>query len=133
MPGKKKYIVNVTLFQLVTKDVLSRKKRVIYATFGVVIGTMTVVAILTAVWAGKEQLYKQLEKYGPNLTIVPAVNQLDISLGNLSLGAVSVGDNYISEETIPIIREIASQYPRLITSRRPATTETASAIERCRR
>ena len=99
--------MNMTLFQLVIKDVLSRKKRVVYAAFGVVIGTMTVIAILTASLAGKEQLYNQLEKYGPNLTIVPAVNQLDISLGNLSLGAVSVGDNYISEDTIPFIRQIA--------------------------
>jgi len=99
----------MSIFKLVIKDVLRRKKRVLYAALGVAIGTMTVIGILTISLAGEEKIYDQLEKYGPNLTIIPAIYNLDITLGNLSLGALSVGENYIAEEKLPKIREIADR------------------------
>ncbi len=95
------------LYQLVAKDVRRRKKRVIYAALGVVIGTMTVVGILTIALAGETRIYNQLEKYGPNLTVIPAISNLDVQLGDLSLGTLTVGENYIPEETLPQIRQIA--------------------------
>ncbi len=95
------------LYQVVIKDVMRRKRRVLYATLGVVIGTATVVGILTVAVAGQARIYNQLEKYGPNLAVVPAINNLDMKLGNMSLGTLSVGENYISEGKLPRIREIA--------------------------
>jgi putative ABC transport system permease protein len=95
------------LYQVVVKDVIRRKRRVLYATLGVVIGTATVVGILTVARAGQERIYNQLEKYGPNLAVVPAINNLDMKLGDVSLGMVTVGDNYVSEEKLPEIRSIA--------------------------
>lgn len=95
------------LYQMVVKDVIRRKRRVLYAALGVVVGTMTVVAILTTTLAGQERIYNQLEKYGPNLTIVPAISNLDVNVGDLSLGTVTIGENYISEEKLLQIRQIA--------------------------
>jgi putative ABC transport system permease protein len=95
------------LYQVVVKDVIRRKRRVLYATLGVIIGTATVVGILTVARAGQERIYNQLEKYGPNLAVVPAINNLDMKLGDVSLGMVTVGDNYVSEEKLPEIRRIA--------------------------
>ena len=95
------------LYQIVAKDVVRRKRRVLYAALGVVIGTMTVVGILTIALAGEARIYSQLEKYGPNLAVVPAISNLDMKLGDLSLGTVTVGENYISEERLPEIRRIA--------------------------
>ncbi|MEJ2738794.1 MAG: ABC transporter permease [Dehalococcoidia bacterium] len=95
------------LYSLVTKDILRRKKRVLYAALGIVIGTMTVVGILTIALAGKARIYSQLEKYGPNLTVVPAINSLDMKLGDLSMGTLTVGENYISSDNLPRIRQIA--------------------------
>jgi len=95
------------LYQMVAKDVMRRKKRVLYAALGVVIGTMTVVGILTIALAGETRIYSQLEKYGPNLTVIPAISNLDLQLGDLSLGTLTVGENYISEEKLPDIRQIA--------------------------
>jgi len=95
------------LYQVVVKDVMRRKRRVLYATLGVVIGTATVVGILTVAVAGQARIYNQLEKYGPNLAVVPAISNLDMKLGDMSLGTLSVGENYISEEKLPKIREIA--------------------------
>ncbi len=99
--------ISVKLYQIVTKDVMRRKRRVLYATLGVVIGTMTVVGILTIAMAGKARIYSQLEKYGANLTIVPAISNIDMKLGNLSLGTLTVGENYISEGKLADIRKIA--------------------------
>ena len=95
------------LYQMVAKDIMRRKRRVLYAALGVVIGTMTVVGILTIALAGETRIYSQLEKYGPNLTVIPAISNLDVQLGDLSLGTLTVGENYIPEETLPQVRQIA--------------------------
>ncbi len=96
----------MNIYKLVLKDVLRRKKRVGYAALGVVIGTMTVVGILTVAAAGQARIQGQLEKYGPNLTVLPAVSNVGMTLGDLSLGAIGVGENYIDEAKLPDIRRI---------------------------
>jgi len=100
------------LYQIVMKDIWSRKRRVLYATLGVVIGTMTVIGTLTIAVAGKAKIYNQLEKYGPNLTVVPAISNLDMKLGDLSMGTLSVGENYIPQEKLPEIRRITDSQIR---------------------
>lgn len=95
------------LYQIVVKDVMRRKRRVLYAALGVAIGTMTVVGILTIALAGEAKIYSQLEKYGANLMVIPAISNIDVQLGDLSLGTLTVGENYIPEETLPQIRQIA--------------------------
>ena len=97
------------LYKLVAKDVARRKKRVFYAALGVVIGTMTVVGILTIALAGQERITAQLEKYGPNLSVVPAISNLDMKLGDLSLGTLTVGENYISADKLSRMQQIADE------------------------
>jgi len=92
---------------LVFKDILRRKKRVLYAALGIVIAAMTVVGILTIATAGQIKIYAQLEKYGANLNVIPAISNVDMTLGDLSLGALTVGENYIPEAKLPEIRQIA--------------------------
>jgi len=94
------------LYQVVLKDILRRKRRVMYAILGVVIGTMTVTAILTVSAAGQARIISQLEKYGANLNVMPAVKTIDNGLGDLSLGTMNLGENYITEDKIPIMRQI---------------------------
>jgi putative ABC transport system permease protein len=91
----------------VINDVIRRKKRVLYAAFGVVVATMTVIGILTISLAAQSKIIDQLDKYGPNLTVIPAINNVDMRLGNLSLGTLSVGENYIPEDELPQIQQIA--------------------------
>ena len=95
------------LYQIVVKDVMRRKKRVLYASLGVVIGITTIIAVLTIALAGQTNIYGQLEKYGANLMVMPAISDIDIGLGGLSLGTLAVGENYISEDKLPEIRQIA--------------------------
>jgi putative ABC transport system permease protein len=95
------------LYQVVLKDVMRRKKRMSYAALGVVIGTMTFVAVLTIALAAQDRINDQLEKYGANLTVLPAISSIDMTLGDLSLGTVTVGENYIDQDKLPQIRQIA--------------------------
>jgi len=95
------------LYQIVVKDVTRRKKRMLYASLGVVIGVATIVAVLTIALAGETNIYGQLEKYGANLVVMPAISDIDVGLGGLSLGTLAVGENYISENQLPEIRQIA--------------------------
>jgi putative ABC transport system permease protein len=92
---------------LVLKDILRRKKRVLYAALGIVIAAMTVVGILTIATAGQTRISAQLEKYGANLNVIPAISNVDMTLGDISLGALTVGENYIPEARLPEIRQIA--------------------------
>ena len=94
------------LYEVVLKDILRRKRRVMYAVLGVVIGTMTLVSILTVAAAGEARIIDQMEKYGANLSVLPAVKTIESGLGDLSLGTVNLGDNYIAEDTLPLIRRI---------------------------
>jgi len=73
----------------------------------VVIGITTIIAVLTIALAGQTNIYGQLEKYGANLIVMPAIGDIDIGLGGLSLGTLAVGDNYISEDKLPEIRQIS--------------------------
>ncbi|MFC1910249.1 ABC transporter permease [Chloroflexota bacterium] len=95
------------LYHLVLKDILQRKKRVLYAALGIAIAAMTVVGILTIATAGQARIYSQLEKYGANLSVLPAISNVDMTLGDLSLGALTVGENYIPETKLFEIRQIA--------------------------
>jgi putative ABC transport system permease protein len=95
------------LYQIVVKDVTRRKKRMLYASLGVIIGVATIVAVLTIGLAGETNIYGQLEKYGANLVVMPAISDVDVGLGGLSLGTLAVGENYISEDNLPQVREIA--------------------------
>ena len=95
------------LYQIVLKDITRRKKRMLYASLGVVIGVATIVAVLTIALAGETNIYGQLEKYGANLVVMPAISDIDVGLGGLSLGTLAVGENYISENELPRVRQIA--------------------------
>jgi len=95
------------LYQVVFKDILRRKRRVLYAVLGVVIGTMTVVSILTVSAAGQARIINQLEQYGANLNVMPAVKTIENGLGDLSLGTMNLGENYISEDKVPVMQQIA--------------------------
>ena len=94
------------LYQIVVKDITRRKKRMLYASLGVVIGVATIVAVLTIALAGETNIYGQLEKYGANLVVMPAISDIDGGLGGLSLGTLAVGENYIYEDNLPEVRQI---------------------------
>ncbi|MBN1152490.1 MAG: ABC transporter permease [Dehalococcoidia bacterium] len=95
------------LSTIVVKDMLRRKRRVLHSVLGVSIGITTVVAMLTVASAGESLLRGELERYGPNLTVVPATARLDVELGGLTMGSVTVGDTMIDQSALPLIQQVA--------------------------
>ena len=95
------------LYHVTAKDTLRRKRRALYTALGVAIGVAAVVAVLTVAYAGEKKIYSELDKYGPNLMVTPTINDVDVKLGNLQMGTLAVGDNFIPQEKLAEIRAIA--------------------------
>ena len=88
------------LYHITAKDTLRRKRRAMYTALGVAVGVAAVIAVLTVARAGEEKIYGEMEKYGPNLMVMPAINDMELQIGDLRLGSLAVGDNYITSPTI---------------------------------
>ncbi len=95
------------LTTIVLKDMMRRKRRVVHSVFGVSIGIMTIIAMLTVGTAGENLLRAEMERYGPNLTIVPATARLDVELGGLTMGSVTVGETMLDQSVLPKIQQVA--------------------------
>jgi len=101
------------LSTIVVKDMVRRKRRVVHSVLGVSIGIMTVIAMLTVASAGERVLRAEMERYGPNLTVVPATARLDVELGGLTMGSVTVGESTIDESVLPEIQRVADDLIRM--------------------
>jgi putative ABC transport system permease protein len=101
------------LSTIVVKDMVRRKRRVVHSVLGVSIGIMTVIAMLTVASAGERVLRAEMERYGPNLTVVPATARLDVELGGLTMGSVTVGETTIDESVLPEIQRVADDLIRM--------------------
>ncbi len=100
------------LSTIVVKDMVRRKRRVLHSVVGVSIGIMTVIAMLTVANAGEQVLRAEMERYGPNLTVVPATARLDVELGGLTMGSVTVGETTIDESVLPEVQRVADDLIR---------------------
>lgn len=78
-----------------------------YTALGVAFGVAVVIALLTIARAGEEKIYSELDKYGANLMVTPAVQDLDLQLGDLTMGNLSIGEHFINQDKLPQIRQIA--------------------------
>lgn len=101
------------LSTIVVKDMVRRKRRVVHSVLGVSIGIMTAIAMLTVASAGEKVLRAEMERYGPNLTVVPATARLDVELGGLTMGSVTVGETMIDESVLPEIQRVADDLIRM--------------------
>jgi putative ABC transport system permease protein len=96
----------VKIYHITVKDILRRRRRALYTALGVAIGIAAFIAVLTVARAGEERIYREMDKYGPNLMVMPAIHDVDLQLGDLTLGTLAVGDNYIAEDKLIEIRQI---------------------------
>jgi len=101
------------LSTIVVKDMVRRKRRVVHSVLGVSIGIMTAIAMLTVASASEKVLRAEMERYGPNLTVVPATARLDVELGGLTMGSVTVGETMIDESVLPEIQRVADDLIRM--------------------
>ena len=95
------------IYQVVVRDTLRRRRRALFTALGVAIGVAAVVAVLTVARAGEKRIYSEIDKYGPNMMVTPAINDMDLKLGDLRLGSLAVGNNYIAQDRVSEVRQIA--------------------------
>ncbi len=110
----------MTLFEIAYKNLLRRKAKAAFILAGLVVGVATVVGVITYVETTANEITHKLEKYGANILVTPKTDQLTLSYGGLSLGAVSFDMAEIQQgelarlDTIKNARNIAAIGPMVI-------------------
>jgi len=107
----------MTLFEIALKNLMRRKAKAGFILAGLVVGVATVVGVITYVETTANEITHKLEKYGANILVTPKTDQLTLSYGGLSLGAVSfdmaeIEQNELTRlDTIRNARNIAAVGP----------------------
>ena len=110
----------MTLFEIAYKNLLRRKAKAAFILAGLVVGVATVVGVITYVETTAHEITHKLEKYGANILVTPKTDQLTLSYGGLSLGAVSfdmaeIEQNELARlDTIKNARNIAAVGPMVM-------------------
>ncbi|MDH3955607.1 MAG: ABC transporter permease [Desulfobacteraceae bacterium] len=79
----------MTLKEIALKNLVRRKSKAAFILAGLVIGVMTMVAVISLVEAMTSDINEKLEKYGANILVVPKTENLPLTYGGISLGGVS--------------------------------------------
>jgi len=107
----------MTLFEIALKNLMRRKAKAGFILAGLVVGVATVVGVITYVETTANEITHKLEKYGANILVTPKTDQLTLSYGGLSLGAVpfdmaAIEQNELTQlDTIQDARNIAAVGP----------------------
>jgi len=107
----------MTLFEIALKNLIRRKAKAGFILAGLVVGVATVVGVITYVETTANEITHKLEKYGANILVTPKTDQLTLSYGGLSLGAVpfdmaEIEQNELTRlDTIQNARNIAAVGP----------------------
>ena len=87
----------MTLKDIAIKNLLRRKSKTVFILAGLVIGVVTVVAVISFMDTATPDINHKLEKYGANILVVPRTDHLTLSYGGMSLGGVSFEMQEINE------------------------------------
>ena len=79
----------MTLKDIALLNLRRRKAKAAFLLAGLLIGVVTVVALMTLVDAMRTDITDKLDKFGANILIVPKTENLSLTYGGLSLGGVS--------------------------------------------
>lgn len=97
-----------------------RKARAAFLVAGLLIGVGTVVALVSLTQSLTGQTKANLQSYGANIVVTPRAKDVALSYGGISVGALSLGRNAISEadleriESIPARAGISVVSPELV-------------------
>jgi len=97
-----------------------RKARAAFLVAGLLIGVGTVVALVSLTQSLTGQTKANLQSYGANIVVTPRAKGVALSYGGISVGALSLGRNAISEadleriESIPARAGISVVSPELV-------------------
>lgn len=112
----------MTLRSIAFNNLCRRKGRSLFLVAGLLIGIAAVVALLSITSAMAGEAKTSMQSFGANVLITPATKSIPLTYGGISVGGLSVGAQYISQDVIPKInavplrREIAEVAPELVAS-----------------
>lgn len=79
----------MTLKEIAVRNLMRRKAKAFFILLGLMVGVLTVVAVISFTDAMTNDINHKLEKYGANILIVPRSESLTLAYGGISLGNVS--------------------------------------------
>lgn len=79
----------MTLKEIAVRNLMRRKAKAFFILLGLMIGVLTVVAVISFTDAMTNDINHKLEKHGANILIVPRSESLTLAYGGISLGNVS--------------------------------------------
>lgn len=111
---------NMTLSDIVFKNLMRRKARAIFVLAGIVIAVATVVSLRSFTVFMTNDISEKIDKYGANILIVPKTDNLSLSYGGVNLGGISFEMHELNEhelsrvKTIPNAQNIAAVGPMVL-------------------
>lgn len=96
----------MTLKDIALLNLRRRKAKAAFVLAGLMIGVATMVALMSLATALTAEINQKLEKYGANILITPASDQLQLSYGGLSLGGFSFETKEIRQQDLDAIKHI---------------------------
>lgn len=91
----------MNIVQIALREVSRRKMRTLYTASGIALAVALLVATITVGGGGYQELTQTINRYGHQLTILPATTN-ETSLQGFGIG----GEHFIPEDAIPHIREV---------------------------
>jgi putative ABC transport system permease protein len=96
----------MTLKDIALLNLRRRKAKAAFVLAGLMIGVATMVALMSLATALTAEINQKLEKYGANILITPASDQLQLSYGGLSLGGFSFETKEIRQQDLAALKHI---------------------------
>jgi putative ABC transport system permease protein len=96
----------MTLKEIAVRNLMRRKGKAFFILLGLMIGVLTVVAVISFTDAMTNDINHKLEKYGANILIVPRSESLTLAYGGISLGNVSFEMQEILQKELSKVHSI---------------------------
>lgn len=93
----------MNILQIALNNIKRRKIKMLFLTFGLVVGVTTVVAFLSIVQAMKVELGDRIDEFGANAVILPRTEGLDLHYGNTTVSDLAFDIQKLTMEDIPKI------------------------------
>jgi putative ABC transport system permease protein len=94
----------MNIIQIALREVGRRKMRTLYTASGIALAVALLIATITVGGGGYQDLTQTINRYGHQLTILPATTN-ETSLQGFGIG----GEHYIPEDAIPDLQEVYEQ------------------------
>ena len=99
---------------LVSKNLLRRKGRSFFSSVGLILAIAVIISVFTITRSMEVQIGDEIEKYGPNITVMPKTESIGVPYGSVVIGDVTIPESFIDKiYTIPNKQNLRVLSPKL--------------------